>query len=544
MTTAFRDFSGDTVGQAPANLLNLATAPWATQEVINDANGPAGRAFHVSRDSNVGPAYWAFTDLPLSSEKGEVYFEWYADGDNGRDGNLVGALYIRDVSGVGTGYVGGFRPGGGSTIISTGDPVSDDWPTSGTGDTADGFSTDVFSGLLQFENVSGGDIQVDFFFWKRDTESQPASPNYSFTTTTNNFGANAYGAVGRYNSGNRHTYFLYVSVGTDADSAPRPSASSGPSLTNATAAKDGTNGYTGSVDTDTGSGTLYHVVTTSSTKPTVAQVKAGEDDTGTAAPASGSQAISSTGTKNVSGSGLSSGTQYWIHYVQADGDGNDSSVVTSSSFTTDSGSDTTAPTLTNPTGTTVNASSADGSVDTDEANGTLYWVVTGSSTKPSVAQIQAGQDHNGTAAAESGNQAVSATGTQNVSATGLTAGATRYFHFQHQDDAANDSGVTTSASFTLNDLGWSTNPAIDSTTVDSITVTATPNGDCNVHGVAVPAGDPTPSAQQVVDGQDSTGSAAEASFTEAATADTQVTGTLSNLTAHPSYDVHVVGDQP
>lgn len=220
-----------------------------------------------------------------------------------------------------------------------------------------------------------------------------------------------------------------------------------PTLSNPTASEDGTDGYSGSVDTDEGNGTLYHVVTQSSTAPTAAEVKAGQDDTGSAADASGNQAVSASGTQNVGQTGvLSSGTQYWIHYMHEDAAGNQSAVASSTSFTTTS-TDTTAPTLSNPTGTGTGDTTADGSVDTDEGDGTLHWVVTESSTAPSVAQVQAGQNDGGTAAAASGNQGVSSTGTQSISATGLDPDTTYWIHYQQQDAAGNDSTVVSSSSF-------------------------------------------------------------------------------------------------
>lgn len=113
-------------------------------------------------------------------------------------------------------------------------------------------------------------------------------------------------------------------------------------------------------------------------------------------------------------------------------------------------SDSTPPTLSSPTGTKTGSTTGSGSVSTDEGNGTLYWVVTTSATAPSVAQVQAGQDHTGAAAADSGSQAVSGTGVQNVSGgfTGLSPSTTYYAHYQHQDAATNDSTVATSSSFT------------------------------------------------------------------------------------------------
>lgn len=112
------------------------------------------------------------------------------------------------------------------------------------------------------------------------------------------------------------------------------------------------------------------------------------------------------------------------------------------------GSDTTAPTLTSPTGTSTGTTTAQGQVTTDEANGTMYAVVSTSATPPSVAQIQAGNDSTGSAGAWSGNQAISSTGTKTFNATGLTASTSYYFYFQHRDAAANDSTVASSSQFT------------------------------------------------------------------------------------------------
>lgn len=119
-------------------------------------------------------------------------------------------------------------------------------------------------------------------------------------------------------------------------------------------------------------------------------------------------------------------------------------------YTADGGGDATAPSLSSASATATGSTTADGSVSTDEGNGTLYFVVTTSSTAPSVAQVQAGQDHTGAAAVDSGSQAVSGTGVQNITGgfTGLAASTVYYAHYQHQDAATNDSTVVSSASFT------------------------------------------------------------------------------------------------
>jgi len=225
-----------------------------------------------------------------------------------------------------------------------------------------------------------------------------------------------------------------------------------PTLTSPTGTQTGSTTASGTVSTDENNATLFAVVTTSATSPSVAQVQAGQDHTGASAAfavGSGSgQAVTTTGVQNVSATGLTASTAYYWHYQQQDTATNDSTVVTSAQFTTAAPADTTAPVLTSPAGASTGETTISGSVSTDEDNATLYAVVSTSTTKPSVAQIQAGQDHTGSAAIYGTNQAVSATGTQNVAATGLTASTGYYWHFQQIDTAGNDSTVVTSALIT------------------------------------------------------------------------------------------------
>ncbi len=111
--------------------------------------------------------------------------------------------------------------------------------------------------------------------------------------------------------------------------------------------------------------------------------------------------------------------------------------------------DTTAPVLTNPTGVKTGSTTATGTVDTDEANGTTYRYTSQSATPPSVADHKTGS---GADAFQS--LTVSATGTIPFTGiTGLTASTTYYNHYLHTDAAANDSTQVTSASFTTDAAG-------------------------------------------------------------------------------------------
>ena len=110
--------------------------------------------------------------------------------------------------------------------------------------------------------------------------------------------------------------------------------------------------------------------------------------------------------------------------------------------------DTTAPTLTSPTGTQTGSTTASGTVSTDEANGTLYYLASTNATE-TAATVKAAS-----------SQAVSATGSQAVSFTGLTASTTYYAHFCHRDAAGNDSTVANSASFTTASSAQTLTPSL------------------------------------------------------------------------------------
>lgn len=101
----------------------------------------------------------------------------------------------------------------------------------------------------------------------------------------------------------------------------------------------------------------------------------------------------------------------------------------------DGGGDTTAPVLSSPTGESSGLYSGVGSVSTDTAEGTLYYITTTSATATA-------------AAVKAGNaQAVTTTGVQNISITGLSSATGYYNHFLHRDAAGNDSAVANSAQF-------------------------------------------------------------------------------------------------
>lgn len=105
--------------------------------------------------------------------------------------------------------------------------------------------------------------------------------------------------------------------------------------------------------------------------------------------------------------------------------------------------DTTAPILSSPTGTQTGATTADGSVTSDEAQGTLYAGVWPTASTPSAADIRAG-----TGAIYHTSTGSPLAAVNNFAATGLTASTAYKWHFLQDDDFANASNGSTSAEFT------------------------------------------------------------------------------------------------
>jgi len=139
---------------------------------------------------------------------------------------------------------------------------------------------------------------------------------------------------------------LYDSLGASNAFALVSSAdTTAPTLTSASVTAVATTTGTGNVTTNEGNGTLYSIVSTSATAPSATQIQAGQNHTGAAAVWSGNQAVSSTGAKTFSITGLTASTTYYAHFQHKDAANNNSTVVTSAQFTTGS-ADTTVPTLT------------------------------------------------------------------------------------------------------------------------------------------------------------------------------------------------------
>lgn len=143
--------------------------------------------------------------------------------------------------------------------------------------------------------------------------------------------------------------------------------------------------------------------------------------------------------------------------------------------------DSTAPVLSSPTGTQTGQTTADGSVTSDEAQGTIYAGVWPTASSPSFADVKAG-----TGATYHTTDATPTAGVNNFSATGLTASTAYKWHYVQEDEFGVQSNVATSAEFT-------TAAAASGAIVQEITPQtidpATNSTSLTWSGITLPAGD-------------------------------------------------------
>jgi hypothetical protein len=209
-----------------------------------------------------------------------------------------------------------------------------------------------------------------------------------------------------------------------------------PTLTSTTTTSITASGATIGCTTDTASGTLYTVVTTSATQPSIAQIKAGQTDTGTTAIYANSQTVTTTGAKTATASGLAASTAYFHHWVH-NASSLDSNRLTSASFTTSaSGGGGVAPSITSsPSNQTV----------TEGATATFTASASGTPT-PTPQWTRNGADIGGA------NSTSFTTGATTVSGGSWNSGDTLACRFTN----ASGTATTSSATLTVNASGTAT----------------------------------------------------------------------------------------
>ena len=198
----------------------------------------------------------------------------------------------------------------------------------------------VPGGLYWLKHVVSGSSSIAYIYAENDLNGTAIT---SVSTTPPASNANNWHGIFLF-SIEADFDVLYYAIGTGSDLPDPPGGVAEPVLTLPTGATTGATTASGSVTTDTASGTLYAVVTTSATPPAAADIK-----TGVGAAYSTSQTVTATGIQNVAATGLTGATTYYWHFVH-----NNSNVITSNSFTTDA--TVTAP-ATAPTGLTATAQS-------------------------------------------------------------------------------------------------------------------------------------------------------------------------------------------
>lgn len=109
-----------------------------------------------------------------------------------------------------------------------------------------------------------------------------------------------------------------------------------------------------------------------------------------------------------------------------------------------------AATLSNAAVAAISDTSATLTLDSNQATGTVYAVVTASATTPTHAQIVAGQNNSGTAALWAGSKAGALSNT--LSATIPSLPSQLFAHFTQVNGAAENSTPTTSGAFFLHNV--------------------------------------------------------------------------------------------
>ena len=202
------------------------------------------------------------------------------------------------------------------------------------------------------------------------------------------------------------TGYLGVDIGAmDVGSAD----DTAPVLTSPTANATGPTTATASVSTDDGNGTLYFLASTNATE-SASTVKAAL-----------SQSVTTAGEQSISLSALNPETTYYVHFVQINGASLESaSVVTTNSITTQA---IVYPEI-SATIAASSTSAVSATVTTDTAGGTIYGVLSTSSTEMEAADIKSGADD---------SAEVTDAGDYTLDETGLATWTQYYWHIVHED---------------------------------------------------------------------------------------------------------------
>ena len=299
----------------------------------------------------------------------------------------------------------------------------------------------------------------------------------------------------------------------------------------------------------------YIVLADGATAPSAAQVKAGQDNSGTAVAADkkGDFALAANTEASANVTGLAASTAYDIFVVAEDGS-NNLTAVEKVDVTTPAAPDTTAPTFASgyPKTANVTHNALDLLVKANENGKAYYIVLADGATAPSAAQVKAGQDSTSTAVAvdKKGDFALTANTEATANLTGLAASTAYDMFVIAEDGSSNLTAVakvdvtTTVAPDTTAPTFASGYPKTANVTHNALDLLAKANENGKAHYIVLADGATAPSAAQVKAGQDSTGTAvaADKKGDFALAANTEATANLTGLAASTAYDIFVIAE--
>ncbi len=297
----------------------------------------------------------------------------------------------------------------------------------------------------------------------------------------------------------------------------------------------------------------YIVLVDNATAPTAAQVKAGQDSTGTAVAADkkGDFALTANTEATANLAGLATSTAYDIFVVAEDGVPNLTEVVTVDVSTT-AAPDTTPPTVEAGYPKTVNVTpnTLDLLAKTNEDGKAYYIVLVDGATTPSAVQVKAGQDSNDNAVAadKKGTLTLTANTETEANLAGLVA-STAYDIFVVAEDGVPNLTVVVKVDVSTTAAPDTTPPTVEagypktaSVTHNALDLLVKANEDGKAYYIVLVDNATAPTAAQVKAGQDSNDIdvGPKKKGTLALTANAQATATVTGLTPSTIYNIFVV----
>ena len=158
--------------------------------------------------------------------------------------------------------------------------------------------------------------------------------------------------------------------------------------------------------------------------------------------------------------------------------------------------------------------------------------------RPSIAQVKAGQNGSGGAAAAANNKAVTGADTLTLDMGGSP--SPTYDLYFVLNNTGGDSSRQSIIDAPIGTLSFSVAATVTSQTTTAYTIGFTPSASCTIYGVAVLAGSTQPSIAQVKAGQNGSGGTPKAANSKAVTGADSFTLTPSDSPAFPRYDLYCV----